>query len=130
MRKALVFALSLCACSASLKQQAHIAAQSSKQVVDGLYGGWDEAANDRVSACEKKLQPPEDYTKSDYDKCAGPYNEQVQEKIVLALKAVTAKQLVVYIALVQDKSSAEVRQAMLDLARQVNEFIQLVQENQ
>lgn len=129
MRKLAFSALVLFGCSVPLKQKAHIVAQSSKEIIDVEYSAWDSAANDRISECEKKLSPPEDYTKSDYDECVGPYNEKVQQKIVTGLEAVRAAQLGLFIVLAQDLSNQEVQQALLDLTSAVADFIKLVQEN-
>jgi hypothetical protein len=130
MKKLLLVPLALTfGCAAPLQQRASIIGQSSKVAVDETYGAWDKLANDRVSDCEHKLDPDKD-TKSDYDKCVGPYNEGVQQKIVTALKAVQGFQLALFLALAQDKSDPEVRKAMVDLTLAVTDFIKLVQANQ
>lgn len=128
MKKLLLVPILAAACSAPLQQRASVIGQSSKIAVDETYSVWDGLANARIDKCEKL--DPETNTKSDYDKCVGPFNDGVQEKLVIMLKAVRSFQLALFVALAQDKSDPEIRKALLDLTAAVGEFIKLVQENQ
>lgn len=132
--KTVGFALSLamftggCA-HVDVKQRAYTVGMASKVAVDESYEAWDKLANARDEECQKKL-PPEDHTKSEYDACVGPFNENVQSKIVLVLQAVQSAQLVLFIALAEDKSDEEVRKALIALSANVQKFIFLVKESQ
>lgn len=128
MKKLLLVPLLAVACAAPIQQRASVIGQSSKVAIDETYDAWDGLANKRIDKCEKL--DPNTNTKKDYDKCVGPFNEGVQEKIVIALKAVQSFQLALFIALAQDKSDPEIRKALLDLTASVGDFIKLVQENQ
>lgn len=116
-------------CAASTQQRAYVVGKASKEVLDTSYVAWDKLANARVSSCEDKLTPAEDFTKSDYDECVGPFNENVQQKIVTALEIVRDLQLALFIVLAQDKSDTEVRKALADLQVELVKFIALIQEN-
>lgn len=129
MKKLLLIPLLVAGCSAPLQQRASVIGQSSKVAIDETYAGWDCLANERIGKCQSTLDPDKN-TKSDYDKCVGPYNETVQEKIVFGLKVVQAAQLTLFIVLAQDKSDAEIRAALVDLTAAVADFIKLVRENQ
>lgn len=112
-----------------VKQRAYVVGKASKEVLDTSYDGWDKLANGRVTQCEKKLTPAEDYTKADYDECVGPFNEGVQKKLVTALEIVRDLQLALFLVLAQDKSDDEVKQALKDLQVELLKFVALIQEN-
>ncbi len=116
-------------CAAPLQQRAYVVGKASKEVLGTSYDAWDKLANARVTTCEDKLTPAEDYTKFDYDECVGPFNETVQQKLVTALEIVRDFQLALFIVLAQDKSDAEVKKALTDLQVELVKFIALIQEN-
>lgn len=128
MKKILVASLCLSGCAMSVQQRAYIVGKSSKEIVDAEAAVWDKAANARITECEKKLTPPEEHTKAEFDECLGPFNEKVQEKVVLVLESIRAAQLALFLALAQNKTEPEVKQALSDLAQAVSTYIQLVQE--
>lgn len=132
MRKLLLAAavmVGLTGCAHDVKQRAYVVGKASKEVLDTSYTGWDKLANGRITQCEQKLTPAEDYTKADYDKCVGPFNENVQGEIVKYLEVVRDLQLALFIVLAQDKSDAEVRKALVELQAELVKFIALIQEN-
>lgn len=129
-RRAVLSLVLLCGCAhVDVKQRAYTIGMSSKVAVDESYEVWDTLATARVEDCEKKL-PPEEHTKAEYDECVGPFNEEVQSKIVTALRAVQSAQLALFVVLAEDKSDDAVRKALLDLGSNVGTFIQLVKESQ
>lgn len=127
MKKLLPFVL-VCGCAAPLQQRAYVVGKASKEAIDATYDGWDKLANARVSECEEKL-PPESHTKSDFDECVGPFNEQTQQLIVTSLEGVQALQLALFVALAQDLSDKEVQKALVNLTFAIKDFIELIQES-
>lgn len=127
VKKLLPFVL-ICGCAAPLQQRAYVVGKTSKEAVNATYDVWDKLANARVSSCEEKL-PPERHTKSDFDECVGPFNEQTQQLIVTSLEGVQALQLALFVALAQDVSDKEVQKALIDLTLAVKDFIELIQQS-
>ncbi len=117
-----------CANQAAIKQNAYVVGRSSNIVVEGLYGGWDRRANDRISECVEKL-PPETHTKSEYDACVGPFNEKVQARVLVLVQGVQAAQLILFLALSQNLSDDEVKQALRDVVASVNLLRTFIEAN-
>jgi len=112
----------------AVKERAYFAGQTTKNVIDDLYGVWDKRARARVDKCVEEL-PPAEHTKSEYDSCVGPYNEKNQQLVVSLLEGVRAAQLVLYIALVENKSSVEVQVALAQLVASVAKLRSFVEEH-
>jgi len=122
----LVFAFVLAACAHSPEarfERAYIVGASSKDVVDGLYGGWDKAANERVAACVAKL-PPAEHTKAEYDACVGPFNEKNQELAVSLLEGVRAAQLALFIALTEGGDTEGAVADLIAAAMKLRKFVE------
>lgn len=124
MKFLLAFVLTACATTPEQHfEQAYIVGQSSKDVVDAVYGAWDEVARKRVQTCVAKL-PPAEHTVSEYDACVGPYNEKNQELAVSLLEGVRAAQLALFIVLTEGRDAEqEVANLIIAIAK-LREFVE------
>jgi hypothetical protein len=112
----------------AVKQRAYIVGQSTKDVIDSVYGAWDGRARARVEECVQKL-PPAEHTVKEYDACVGPYSEKNQELVVSLLEGVRAAQLALYIALSENRTTTEVQLAMAQLVASVTKLRSFIEEN-
>lgn len=130
MKKILLVALFIsgCAHKQDVKQSAYIIGQSSKLTIDTIYNTWDRLANDRVTSCVEKL-PPEEHTKSEYDECVGPFSEANQKEAVRLLEHAQAAQLVLYVALSENRTEAEVAQARDNVVAAVKNLRAFIEEH-